>query len=268
MNALCLLLGTVLAVQPPTTDTVLAADPASVAASTQPQSQPQPLPQAPRIKRSTAYGLLLGGGIATAGLIWIGGMLGASRLDRGTARDREIGRALAIPVVGPFAAASMGTRKDRAPFIVLGVEQIVATAIMTAGAVGVHQHRVHDRAMGTRRDLKEKTTTQLMLSGVIAAGIFYGVTAGFSAGARESGRPRYGRRFLIPLVGGIAAAPNAPSNLAAVGALTSSALQLASVGVAAAGVAFAVRRRNHKMRLSVAPSIGRGRAQLSATLRF
>ena len=44
----------------------------------------------------------------------------------------------------------------------------------------------------------------------------------------------------VPLVGGILAAPHARNNTVAVGALTSSALQIASVGALSTGVAFAV----------------------------
>ncbi|MEM6993018.1 MAG: hypothetical protein AAF721_21075, partial [Myxococcota bacterium] len=59
--------------------------------------------------------------MATAAFVWGGGMIGASKLDSDSRQDRAVGRVVAIPLVGPLAAAhrTSGPAKDRAPFVAL-----------------------------------------------------------------------------------------------------------------------------------------------------
>lgn len=228
---------------------------------------PGVVPNRPKVKRSTAVGLLIGGAVATAGLTWGGGLLGATKLDDG---ERDLGRVLPIVGVGPFIATHRVARgsKARRGYTLLGIQQLTAIAIMTAGAVGVHRHRAYDRARGHERQLRQTTTIGMIVAGTGLTLLSYGMTAGFSSSARRLSPRGYGHRFLIPFVGGIAAAPNAPSNVAAVGALTSSALQLAGLGLAIAGSVYAMRRNRGRARVSVVPSVGRGTAALTATVRF
>lgn len=223
-------------------------------------------PSAPSMKRATAYSMLLGGGAAMLGLFWAGGMIGAVQLDSGDGRTRSIGAAMAIPLGGPFFAAKQATdRRDRAAYAGLGVEQLAALAVTMAGAIGVAEHLKYDRARGVSRQLRRGTKTAMIVGGIGGAAFVYGMTVGLSGDARRLG---YGRRYLIPVVGGIAVAPRAPTHAIGVGALTSGALQIAGVGIAMTGIAFAMRRKRRESGVTVIPVVGRGHAQLTAALRF
>jgi len=65
------------------------------------------------MKRTTAYGMLLGGGAVMLGLFWAGGLVGAVQLDSDDGRTRSIGAAMAIPLGGPFFVAKQATDRWR-----------------------------------------------------------------------------------------------------------------------------------------------------------
>ncbi len=269
MNLLGLLLGATLAVHPPVSGQGQGQGPAPAPSAAQPPAAPLVTEKQPELERRDAYGMLLAGSLMTAGFVWGPGLVAASKLDSGTANDREVGRVLPVPIVGPFIAANVtnGTKKDKAGYAFVGVAQMIGISLLSVGAVGVHRNRMYDAATGKQRDIKTTTLVGMISGGLVASGLLYGMTVGFSSEVRRTD-PRYGRRFLIPVFGGIAAAPRAPSNMAAVGALTSSALQVAGVGLATAGIVLAVRQSNRKARWAVMPSFGRDHARLTASVRF
>lgn len=228
-----------------------------------------PPPPKPTMERKTAYGMLFGGGAALLGLVWAGGMIGAAYRDGDRHVDRDLGRVMPYPLVGPFMAARRRgiPGRDKFVFGLLGVEQWAAYGITLAGALGVSAHRKYDRYHRIERHASKSTIVALTAGGLAGLVLTYGMSVGFSEGHRRAGGP-YGRQFYVPLVGGIMAAPHAPNNRVAVGALTSSALQIASAGALATGIALSVRRNRRKRHLTVMPSAGRGHAFVTATLRF
>ena len=255
----------------------LATEPAAAEPTTpvEPPTAPVPVattpsaPASPGFERKTAYGMLFGGGAATLGLVWAGGMIGAAYRDSRDWRDRDAGTLVAIPIAGPFLAARRQglPAKERAAFAVLGVEQLAAVAVTMAGAIGVSEHRKYDCDHGIDRHPDKSTIVALTVTGLAGFVMSYSMTVGFSTGDRRAGGP-YGRPLVVPLIGGFMAAPHAPSNRIAVAAMTSSAIQIASVGAAATGIAFAVRRKRRGGRLAVMPSVGPGHAFVAASLRF
>jgi|GEM_PF-1747198 len=266
MNLLGLLVSMTLAIQPPATGQAQPQAPAPQA--TVPTAAPPAVPEKePIFERKTAYGFLLGGAALTGAMVWSAGLVAASKLDSGESNNREVGRVLPIPVVGPFIATNLSDDEDRGLFAVQGLAQMFSLSMMITGAVAVHQHRMHDAATGKEHNVKASTAAGMIGGGLALAILSYGMTVGLT-GTHRRLRPTYGRRFYIPVFGGIAAAPQAPSNTAGVGALTSSAVQMTGVGLAAAGIALMVRRNRRKHRVTLTPSFGRGHAQLNATVRF
>jgi hypothetical protein len=224
----------------------------------------------PRMKRKTAVRMLIGGSIATVGLLGAGALVAASQLDSKNPASRSAGRVMAIPFAGPFLASSRtgSNDRDRAGIAFIGVEQLAAAAIMTVGAVAVHRHRQYDLARGRERELDRSTTLAMGIGGVLGAAAVYGISVAATRRARKRQPNDFGNLHLVPVAGGYLAAPHARSNTSAVLSVASSTLQVAGVAVAAAGLAMGVRRRNRESRVAVLPWASGTQAQVTAVVRF
>lgn len=223
----------------------------------------------PKLKRRGAIGMMIGGGIATAGFLWGSALVGANQLDQPDPARRSMGRVLPIPFVGPFLAASRERPgRARAPFVALGLEQLASAAVLTVGAVSLHRHRMADRAEGVQRRLDPKIGAGLIAGGVSAAMLTYGITLGVARERARQGDP-FARRLQIPVVGGFVAAARAPTHVRGFGALTSSALQIG--GLALTGVSAFLLSRNERASRRPVAVVPFGDAQsvhVSAAWRF
>ncbi|MGH1344304.1 MAG: hypothetical protein ACRBN8_22285 [Nannocystales bacterium] len=217
----------------------------------------------PQLGQDSARGFVVAGAVLTGLSTWSSGMIASRYLDSRNATQQARGRVLPIPFAGPIVAAAMGTRTQQ-PIAALGVIQGAGLSFLTIGAVSLARHR----RLGHRRGplIFNKATGVLALTqGVMWLSVSWGMTFGFSRTRAKSG-DAFARRLQVPIIGGLWAAPIAPSYTRGYLGLTSSAIQIAS----AAGVVFGavMLRKHHKNRLSVMPMPTPEGPRLVASMRF
>ncbi len=238
----------------------LAASVAATLLAVAPTSAPKP-----KLKHSTARGFVIGGVITTALTVWSGGITAASMLDSDDPAVRARGRWLAIPVYGPLAVAAGGDKRVR-PIGSMSVYQGVGIALTSVGAVSLYRHRRIDREEGALRRANTSTGLILITQGMMWLSLSWGMTYGFSRQRAKKG-DEFARRMQVPLVGGILAAPEAPSHTRGYLGLTSSGFQLLSAAAIVSGAVIVSRSRKPR-NLTVLPMPSRDGAGVVAAMRF
>ena len=190
--------------------------------------------------------------------MWGGGLLSAALVDQG---DRGAG-AIAVPVVGPIVYGARAGDGMLTPMVWASAHQAAAITLLTVGSVSLSRHR---RLGYTSPQLSENGGIALIASGALVLTLIAGPTFGFAH--RLADNDPYMRRLQIPIVGGIAAAPEAPSYMAGYLGLTSSAIQLMSVGAIAYGGYVVANHRKHP-NLSLLPMPSREGGQVVFAMQF
>jgi len=216
----------------------------------------------PKLEKKTAQKMVIGGAVATAVTTWAGGMVAATFLDSSDPERRRAGRLMPLPVAGPILAAATSDSELR-PVATMGVYQGAGLAILTVGAVSLSRHR---RADDHPWRPDKSSGVILITQGVMWLGISWGMTYGFAHENAKAGDP-FAQRLQVPVVGGLLAAPRAPSYTRGYLGLTSSAFQLLSAGAIVFGAtSIAVDRKRRHMSLLPVPS--RDGGQVMFAMRF
>lgn len=204
----------------------------------------------PKLKKRAAEGMVIGGAITTALSTWGIGLVSAVYLDSPDPARRRAGQMMPIPVAGPIIAAAEGDEEMR-PLAPLGVYQGAGLALLTVGSISLARHR---RDEETRRQTSQGTGVILITQGVMWLAISWGMTYGFSKSRADAGDV-FSQRLQLPIVGGLLAAPHAPTYTRGYLGLTSTAFQLLSAGAIVSGaVMVASHKRRRNMSLLPVPS--------------
>jgi hypothetical protein len=224
--------------------------------ATTPQANP------PKLSRKAARGFVAGGVAGTAVMTWTAGLVAAKHLDSSSPATRAHARLTLVPVVGPILSAQRHRDTGRA-LVAVGTYQAISLGLLGVGAVSLARHN--------RRDPKRRRADKTMGALVLTQGVMwliasYGVTAAFTRSRVDASDP-YARNMMVPVVGGILAAPHASTHVRGYWGLTSAAFQLAAVGSVVWGSAVLARHRRDR-KVSVAPMPTPTGAHLVATMRF
>lgn len=231
----------------------------AVSAPSDPPRQP------PKLSKKAARAMALSGASVVVGLGWAAGLVAAKHLDSDSPRQRDLGRLIPVPVVGPALAAQRGS-KDRIPLAVLSGYQAAAWTLTTIGVVSWARHGREDHTPRSR--LKKTTGALILTQGVMFLVTSYGMTVGFTR-SRLGDDGAFARRMVTPVVGPLWATSVAPDYTRGYWAVTSGAFQLASVGAIVWGSTILARhRRQQRRNVSVLPMPTRDGPRVVATVRF
>ena len=250
-----------------------------------PTAEPAPAgPPRPAMKRKTAAGMIIGG-TAVLGLSY-----GASTLASAVVLDNTSNRdqfrwavSMGVPVVGPFRAAALPQSKsDRAATLTTGVLQAGGVALIVGGAVATARHARADQwdyAYGRQTPYPHFNCGKMFATGGALTLGAYIVTMAFGASRLSDAKNSpekfddpersraFGRRMMVPVVGGFLAMPKAGSYTRAWGAGLASMFQVTGLTTAiVAGVLD--RREEDRRRAHVSAMPTRDGAQVTISMRF